>query len=154
MLWVPPSPSTCICDGVAPLEGTAFLPFLCCSGAPCIFAQGLGGSLPLSGGHRPAVILRLRVAAHAEGLGVLLVRKQTCEMRLRSTGTLVQRGLEVTAPSSIALTPPYWSGDKDTSPLAGNFVSKVAAAGPWRLQGHRAGARAPLPKCLQEPAVG
>ena len=98
--------------------------------------------------------MRLRVAADAEGLGVLLVRKQTCEMRLRSTGTLVQQGLEVSAPSSTGLTPPYRSGDKDTGPLAGNFVSKVAAAGPWRLQGHRAGTRAPLPKCLQEPAVG
>lgn len=45
--------------------------------------------MPLSGGHRPAVTLRLGVAADTEGLGVLLVRKQTCEMRLRSTGTLV-----------------------------------------------------------------
>lgn len=110
--------------------------------------------MPLSGGHRLAVILRLRVAADAEGLGVLLVRKQIWELRLRSTGTLVQRGLEVTAPSSSALTPPCWSAGKDTSPLARNFVSKVAAAGPWGLQGHRAGARAPLPKCLQEPAMG
>lgn len=45
--------------------------------------------MPLSGGHRPAVTLRLGVAADTEGLGVLLVRQQTCETRLRSTGTLV-----------------------------------------------------------------
>ena len=57
--------------------------------------------MPLSGGHRPAVTLRLRVAADAEGLGVLLVRKQTCEMRLRSTRTLVQQGLEVSAPAAL-----------------------------------------------------
>lgn len=55
--------------------------------------------------------------------GLLLARKWTSEVwRPRRTRALAQQDLEVTALSSSDLPPPCWSGDKDTSPFAGNFV--------------------------------
>ena len=69
------------------------------------------------------MILRLGVAAAAKGLGVPLAGKQTNEMwRPRRTRALVQQGPGVTALSSNDLPLLCWSGDKNPSPFAGNFV--------------------------------